>query len=130
MELKDEDIKELLKQAALEGVKEYKRQETQDKYAATFRTMKNYRDAVYIASNNGSSTEELKKIQTALAELKDRREAAGREVEYKAFEMYFTEGLSYMTIADVLNTGKNTPRRWVTQLIQELSTLLYGANVG
>lgn len=126
MELTNKELKELLRQAAIEGVKGYKREETADKYAATFRLMKNYRDTDYIAKQTGSSTQELDNIKAAMQELEKRREAAGRGIEYKAFTMYFVEGLAYMTIADVLNTGKNTPRRWITQLIQELSILLYG----
>ena len=35
-------------------------------------------------------------------------------VEYKAFEMYFMQGMDYAEIAEQLDTGKNTPRRWVT----------------
>mgnify|MGYP003017194275 FL=1 len=55
-----------------------------------------------------------------------RREAAGRAVEYKAFEMYFMQGMDYAEIAEELDTGKNTPRRWVTGIINELSVLLWG----
>lgn len=57
---------------------------------------------------------------------KDGREAAGRGVEYKAFEMYFMQGMDYAEIAEELDTGKNTPRRWVTGIINELSVLLWG----
>ena len=52
--------------------------------------------------------------------------AAGRGVEYKAFEMYFMQGMDYAEIAEQLDTGKNTPRRWVTGIINELSVLLWG----
>ena len=51
---------------------------------------------------------------------------AGRGVEYKAFEMYFMQGMDYAEIAEELDTGKNTPRRWVTGIINELSVLLWG----
>ena len=43
---------------------------------------------------------------------------------YKAFEMYFMQGMDYAEIAEELDTGKNTPRRWVTGIINELSVLL------
>lgn len=59
-------------------------------------------------------------------EIERRREAAGRGVEYKAFEMYFMQGMDYAEIAEQLDTGKNTPRRWVTGIINELSVLLWG----
>ena len=43
-----------------------------------------------------------------------------------AFEMYFMQGMDYAEIAEELDTGKNTPRRWVTGIINELSVLLWG----
>lgn len=42
------------------------------------------------------------------------------------FEMYFMQGMDYAEIAEQLDTGKNTPRRWVTGIINELSVLLWG----
>ncbi|MFW6680891.1 hypothetical protein ACOAOT_25005 [Lacrimispora sp. AGF001] len=57
---------------------------------------------------------------------KYRRRASGREKEYKAFELYFIQGRDYGEIAEELETGKNTPRRWVTTIINELSVLLWG----
>lgn len=65
-------------------------------------------------------------IDKAVEEIERRREAAGRGVEYKAFEMYFMQGMDYAEIAEELDTGKNTPRRWVTGIINELSVLLWG----
>ena len=65
-------------------------------------------------------------IDKAVEEIERRREAAGRGVEYKAFEMYFVQGMDYAEIAEELDTGKNTPRRWVTGIINELSVLLWG----
>lgn len=47
-------------------------------------------------------------------------------IQYRAFELYFMQGWDYAQIADELNTGKNTPRRWVTGIINELSILLWG----
>ena len=34
--------------------------------------------------------------------------------------------MNYAEIAEQLDTGKNTPRRWVTDIINELSVLLWG----
>lgn len=65
-------------------------------------------------------------IDKAVEEIERRREAAGRGVEYKTFEMYFMQGMGYAEIAEELDTGKNTPRRWVTGIINELSVLLWG----
>ena len=141
-----------------------------DKYHDTFSLMKCYRDAVFHRDNavseaaqlqqQGELTEEqqttylrsirrtrfktilmLDHIDKAVEEIERRREAAGRgveykafemyfmqgrEVEYKAFELYFMQGLDYVDIAEELNTGKNTPRRWISGIINELSVLLWG----
>lgn len=65
-------------------------------------------------------------IDKAIEEIERRRKEADREVEYRAFELYFMQGWDYAQIAEELNTGKNTPRRWVTGIINELSILLWG----
>lgn len=158
MKLTDEELKQLLADAAKAGVAEYKRQETKDKkrdkYHDTFSLMKCYRDAVFHKENAISEgtqleldnmTEEqqetylrsvrrtrfktmlmLDHIDKAIEEVERRRNADGREVEYKAFDMYFMQGVDYQQIAEELETGKNTPRRWITAIINELSILLWG----
>lgn len=117
--------------------------------------MKCYRDAVFHRDNavseaaqlqqQGELTEEqqatylrsirrtrfktilmLDHIDKAVEEIERRRQQQGREVEYKAFELYFMQGLDYADIAEELNTGKNTPRRWISGIINELSVLLWG----
>ena len=65
-------------------------------------------------------------IDKAEEEIERPREAVGRGIEYKAFEMYFMQGMDYAEIAEELDTGRNTPRRWVTGIINELSVLLWG----
>ena len=117
--------------------------------------MKCYRDAVFHRDNavseaaqlqqQGELTEEqqatylrsirrtrfktilmLDHIDKAVEEIERRRTQQGREVEFKAFELYFMQGLDYVDIAEELNTGKNTPRRWISGIINELSVLLWG----
>lgn len=65
-------------------------------------------------------------IDKAVEEIERRRKAADREIEYKAFEMYFMQGMDYAKIAEELDTGNSTPRRWITAIINELSVLLWG----
>jgi len=158
MKITDEELKQLLADAAKAGVAEYKRQETKerkkDKYHDTFSLMKCYRDAVFHKENAISEGTQLEldnmseeqrqtylrsvrrtkfktmlmldHIDKAVEEIERRRTAAGREVEYKAFDMYFMQGVDYQQIAEELETGKNTPRRWITAIINELSVLLWG----
>ncbi len=145
-------IKELRKEEA----KEKKR----NKYHDTFSLMRCYRDAVFHIENAVSEgaqldladmTEEQQEtylrsvrrtrfktllmtanIDKAIDEMSRRRQAAGRNIEYKVFDMYFMQGMSYDQIIDQIEQdtgerlGKNTPRRWVTGIINEMSVLLWG----
>lgn len=141
--------------AAITELKRQEKQERKkEKYHNTFTLMKCYRDAVFHIENAISDGQQLElkgmadeqqrtylesirrtrfktlimtaHIDKAVEEIERRREAAGRDVEYKAFEMYFMQGMDYAEIAEELDTGKNTPRRWVTGIINELSVLLWG----
>lgn len=145
-------IKELRKEEAKEKKK--------IKYHDTFSLMRCYRDAVFHIENAVSEgaqlelegmTEEQQEtylrsvrrtrfktllmtanIDKAINEMAKRRKAAGREVEYQVFDMYFMQGMSYEQIIDQVEKdtgerlGKNTPRRWVTGIINEMSVLLWG----
>lgn len=150
----EEMIQRAAKAAVVEFKKQEERERKQDKYHNTFTLMKCYRDAVFHIENAVSDGEQLElvgmteeqqriylqsvrrsrfktlimtaHIDKAVEEIERRRRAEGREVEYKAFEMYFMQGRDYAEIAEELETGKNTPRRWVTAIINELSVLLWG----
>lgn len=71
-------------------------------------------------------------IDRAIDEMARRRTEAGREIEYLVFEMYFMQGMTYEQIIDQVEEdtgerlGKNTPRRWVTGIVNEMSVLLWG----
>ena len=71
-------------------------------------------------------------IDRAIDEMARRRKAADREIEYTVFDMYFMQGMTYEQIIDQVEAdsgerlGKNTPRRWVTGIINEMSVLLWG----
>lgn len=147
-------IKRAAKTAITELKKQEERERKRDKYHNTFTLMKCYRDAVFHIENaisdggqlelDGMTDEQQRlylqsirrsrfktlimtaHIDKAVEEIERRRRVAGREIEYKAFELYFTQGKDYADIAEELETGKNTPRRWVTAIINELSVLLWG----
>ena len=148
--------KEAIKELRKEEAKEKKK----NKYHDTFSLMRCYRDAVFHIENAVSEgtqleledmTEEQQEtylrsvrrtrfktllmttnIDKAIDEMEKRRKAAGREVEYQVFDMYFIQGMSYEQIIDQVEKdtgerlGKNTPRRWVTNIINEMSVLLWG----
>ena len=141
--------------AAITELKRQEKQERKkEKYHNTFTLMKRYRDAVFHIENAISDGQQLElkgmtdeqqrtylesirrtrfktlimtaHIDKAVEEIERRRKAADREVEYKAFEMYFMQGMDYAKIAEELDTGNSTPRRWITAIINELSVLLWG----
>lgn len=150
----EEMIQKAAKAAVAEFKKQEERERKRDKYHNTFTLMKCYRDAVFHIENAVSDGEQLElvgmtdeqqrvylqsvrrsrfktlimtaHIDKAVEEIERRRRVEGREIEYKAFELYFMQGKDYAEIAEELETGKNTPRRWVTAVINELSVLLWG----
>lgn len=145
-------IKELRKEEAKEKKK--------NKYHDTFSLMRCYRDAAFHIENAISEgaqlelegmTEEQQEvylrsvrrtrfktllmtanIDKVIDEMAKRRAAAGREIEYMVFDMYFMQGMTYEQIIEQIEKdkgeklGKNTPRRWVTGIINEMSVLLWG----
>lgn len=147
-------IKKAARAAVTEYKKQEERDKKRDKYHNTFALMKCYRDAVFHIEHAVSEGEQLglvgmtdeqqrtylesvrrsrfktlimtAHIDKAVEEIERRRKEADREEEYRAFELYFMQGWDYARIAEELNTGKNTPRRWVTGIINELSILLWG----
>lgn len=150
-----DELEQIIDKAAKRAVREYtaaKEKEAKScKYHNTFLLMKSYRDAAFhidnavseaaqIAEVAGSTETYLRSIRKtrfttmimkahidkALAEVQRRHEEAGRGVEFTAFDMYFMQGMSYEEIAEALNAGKNTPRRWISAIINELSVLLWG----
>lgn len=150
-----EELEDIMAKAVAAGIKSYREERKEEvranKFHNTYILMKNYRSAKYHAQNAVSDSEQLANttlghnehlesvrqtraqtilmlahIDTALAEIKRIRTQQGREIEYKAFEMYFIDGIDYEHISEQLNTGKNTPRRWISSIIDELGTLLWG----
>lgn len=150
----EEMIQKAARAAVAEFKRQEEKEKKRDKYHNTFTLMKCYRDAVFHIENAISDGTQLElcgmtdeqqrtylesvrrsrfktlimtaHIDKAVEEIERRRKAAGREVEYKAFELYFMQGMDYGAIAEELDTGKNTPRRWVISIINELSVLLWG----
>ena len=132
---------------------ERKQKKKKSRYHDTYALMKCYRDAVFHIENAVSEASQMaaeyanekeevylrsvrrtrfrtmiikSHIDRAVDEMKRRRESDGRGEEYKAFEMYFMEGIGYEQIAEELATGESTPRRWIKGILKELSVLLWG----
>lgn len=157
LNLTDEELKQLLVEAAKEGIKEYKKEvdkaKKKEKYHNTYKLMMGYRDAVFHVDNAISESSQvlddendeqrqqylrsvrktkfktmlmLAHIDKMVDKVKEKYEQNGKQTEYEAFEMYFMQGMSYAEIAEELNAGINTPRRWVNGVLDKLSVLLWG----
>lgn len=147
MEIAKKELEQLIAQAVAAGIKEYKRQEKADKqqrnrYDDTFKLMKSYNAALFSTKMQQDNSHLLQNaklkvtrikteiavehINEALDIIKANKEKDGRALEYEAFRLYFIEGRTYQYIAEALNVGDATPRRWVTSVVQELSTMLWG----
>lgn len=148
MELSKQELEQIIAQAVAAGIKEYKRQEKADqtqrnRYDDTFRLMKSYNAALFSTKLQQDESQHLlqnvklkvnrlkteiavEHINEALETIKATKQKDGRELEYEAFRLYFIEGRTYQYIAEALNVGDATPRRWVTAVVQELSAMLWG----
>ena len=149
MEIAREELEQIIAQAVATGIREYKRQEKadrqqRDRYADTFNLMKSYRAALFstrvqqdddsahllqnvrLKANRLKTEIAVEHINDALKIIENSRAEDNRQLEYEAFRLYFIEGRTYQYIAEALNVGEATPRRWVTAVVQELSVMLWG----
>lgn len=86
-------------------------------------------DRVYISSIMRSRLRTMvmvAHIEMALKELKEKKKKEGNFEQYRALELYYIDGHSYEELQGDLNCGKNTPPRWVSIAIKDLSILLFG----
>ena len=138
MELTSDELEAIINRAAAAGAQaaftQAKKQGAKkaDRYNETFAVMKNYKNARFCLEHTVDQATKLnvslklQHIDAALKVMEERRASQNRAIEYEAFKLYFLEGLNYETIAEKLDTSKNTPRRCVTGILNELSPLFWG----
>lgn len=74
----------------------------------------------------------VRNINKAIKEIEKRRVSEGRQQEYRAFQLYYLEGLTYENAKAKLEDetgeqlGKVTVKRWCDKILKELSVLLWG----
>lgn len=88
-------------------------------------------DKAYILSIRRSRVRTLimvSHIEQAMEELKEKKKKEGSFEQYKALKMYYIDKMSYEEIQEEFNCSKNTPARWVTSAIQDLSILIFGVD--
>ena len=142
------------KEAVNEYQKQEERKRKKDTYHNTFLLMKAYRDVAVSIEKSISEAEQLEieglseeqkkihvqsiresrirnmimsmQIDTMLEKAREEYVKCGKEYEYRAFELYFFNGMSYEYIAEELDSGSSTARRWVTGVVRKMATLLWG----
>lgn len=125
--LRQKNIK-TVRQGRMGNNKEMQRQQ----YNRTVAMLKQYRDAQFFIQHTADeesrqrTKEAVQHITAALEEVQRRRQQAEREEEYTALRMYYMQGYTYEQIEKELNTGKDTPRRWITAAVKELAVMIYG----
>lgn len=160
MDLKEkEEIRRIARDETRREYKRLKEKEKDKKERDTQELMKQYRNAVFhmekITTETGQIQKELpaaissyymdtlekantstriilRNINNALTEIEQRRKSEGRHQEYRAFELYYLEGLTYEKVKNKLESetgeqlGSVTPKRWCDGVLKELSILLFG----
>lgn len=81
---------------------------------------------ISICKSKVKSLKMISYIDSALDTIKSKYTKDKRMYEYDAFEMYFIDGKTNEEIATELSCGKNTPKRWIDNVIEDLSVLLWG----
>ncbi|UZW13207.1 hypothetical protein OSC52_15325 [Clostridium pasteurianum] len=87
------------------------------------------RDELYILSIKRSKTKTLimiAHIDTAMKALKNKEYKLCSIEKFNALNMFFIEDMTYEEIAEKLNCSIITTRRWVNEMINELSINLFG----
>ncbi|WP_294124674.1 hypothetical protein [uncultured Clostridium sp.] len=87
------------------------------------------KDELYILSIRRSKSKTLimiAHIDMALQQLKNMQINKGSLEKYNALKKYYIDEKSYEEIAEELKCGVITPRRWIKEMIEELSVILFG----
>lgn len=87
------------------------------------------RDELYILSIKRSKSKTLimiAHIDMAMDILKQKQYKLCSVEKYDALEKFFIKELSFEEISEKLNCNERTARRWVNEMIDELSILLFG----
>lgn len=152
----DEIIKRATKEAIKEYSKEIRKEQKNKISHNTWLLMKNYNslkehmekgidslkfalvngdydelteDEVYILSIKQSKAKTLimiAHIDIAIETLKEKQYKASCHEKYRAFEKYFFDNETYEDIAEELNGSSMTIRRWINEMIKQLSVLIFG----
>ena len=128
-----EETEKLLQVAVEMGIERYinrlEKEEKRKKVGQIYKLMKRYRELEQKMQSGNESVEihEIllyERIKKGMKVAEDRMKQKGWDIKYKAFELHFAGGLSYEQISEMLNTGKNTPQRWILGVVEEIKDIL------
>ncbi len=153
---KKDEMKKLVKEAIQEFKKENQLQQKKQVYHNTRLLLRNYKelmehvlggidnlgqidcnmdmtgldeDELYILSIKRSRAKTLimlAHVDVSLEKLQAKQAELGTPEKYKALEMYYFEGKTYEEIQEGLHCGTGTSRRWINQMVNQLSVYLFG----
>lgn len=86
-------------------------------------------DDLYILSIKRSKAKTLimiSHIDMAMEALKQKQIKLCSIEKYEALRMFYIDEVSYDEIVKYFNCGVNTPRRWMSEMLNELSIFLFG----
>lgn len=89
----------------------------------------NDEDELYIRSIRRSKFRTfimISHIEMAIEALKKKMNQRCQPEKYRVIEMLYLEGRTFESIAEKLNCGERTVRRWKNEMIDELSILIFG----
>lgn len=87
------------------------------------------RDELYILSIKKSKTKTLimiAHINMAMESLKDKQHKLCSPEKYESLKMFYIEEMTYEKVAEQLSCSVITARRWINEMINELSILIFG----
>lgn len=154
--LKNTDINKLVKEAIKEFQIENQKQEKKQVYHNTRLLLRHYNDLqehmisavdsinemeayldttnldeddLYILSIKQSKVKTmimLAHIDVSLEKLKQKQAKKGTFEKYEVLRKFYLDGVKYDDIVAEHHCGVNTPRRWMNEMIDELSIYLFG----
>ena len=144
-----QEIEKIIKKAVSDAIEAYseneKKKETKKAYNLTFKYLKAYNDmksslkteTEVAGSSQGEFIQRMddgKKetaaiiaiIDKVVQELEEEVKEKGESCKMDVFKMYFFGKKTYEQIVEYVHTGDSTPRRWVSQMVGQIATKLFG----
>lgn len=84
--------------------------------------------AAALAQSREDTADVIEAIEKALEETRAAAAAGGYSYKVEAFEARYVKGQTYEQVADAMNSGRNSPRRWCDEIMRQMAIRLFGVN--